>query len=85
MALAVKLTQFVESLQQMISEATPHVLCGYLYELASLFMSFYEACPIMKGYVPEATKVSRLGLTLATKKTLMMGLDILGIEKLERM
>lgn len=85
MALALKLTQFIEALELVLAEATPHVLCSYLYELASLFMSFYEACPILKSDVPEATKMSRLVLASATSKTLAVGLDLLGIETLDRM
>lgn len=85
MALALKLTQFIEALDQVIAEATPHVLCTYLYELASLFMSFYEACPILKDDVAEATKMSRLVLASATSKTLAVGLELLGIDTLDRM
>ena len=29
--------------------AEPHRLCGYLFELASLFTSFYEECPVLKA------------------------------------
>jgi arginyl-tRNA synthetase len=84
-ALALKLVQFIESLDRMVAEATPHVLCTYLYELASLFMSFYEACPILKDDVPETTKNSRLALASATSKTLAVGLGLLGIDTLDRM
>lgn len=84
-ALALKLGQFIESLEQVLAEATPHVLCTYLYELASLFMSFYEACPILKDDVPEAMKMSRLMLAAATSKTISLGLELLGIKTLDRM
>ncbi len=84
-ALAIKLMQFEEVLDQMISDATPHVLCGYLYELASLYMSFYEACPVLKEGVEESTKASRLMLCNLVAKTLAKGLDLLGIEVMEQM
>lgn len=83
--LAVKLVQFQEALQQVANEATPHVLCTYLYELASNFMSFYEACPMLKTDVSEADKSSRLQLAAATAKTLKLGLDLLGIDTMEKM
>ncbi|WP_297819840.1 arginine--tRNA ligase [uncultured Paraglaciecola sp.] len=83
--LAVKLMQFVEAIKQVSSEATPHVLCTYIYELASLFMSFYEACPILKDDIDEQTKNSRLMLAQLTAKTLQSGLDLLGIETMEKM
>ena len=84
-ALAIKLIQFEEVLDQMIAEATPHVLCSYLYELASLYMSFYEACPVLKEGVEPATKESRLMLCNLVAKTLAKGLDLLGIEVMEQM
>ena len=84
-ALALKLSQFIEALDLVLAEATPHVLCTYLYELASLFMSFYEACPILKDDVSEEDKHSRLMLASATAKTLAVGLDLLGIETLDKM
>jgi arginyl-tRNA synthetase len=83
--LAVKLMQYVEAIKQVSSEATPHVLCSYIYELASLFMSFYEACPILKEGIDEQTKNSRLMLAQLTAKTLQSGLDLLGIETMQKM
>lgn len=83
--LAVKLMQYVEAIKQVSSEATPHVLCTYIYELASLFMSFYEACPILKEGIDEQTKNSRLMLAQLTAKTLQSALDLLGIETMENM
>jgi arginyl-tRNA synthetase len=84
-ALALKLLQLEEVLDSVISESTPNLLCNYLYELASLYMSFYEACPILKEGIDEAVKKSRLALCLNISKTLKQGLDILGIEVMERM
>jgi arginyl-tRNA synthetase len=83
--LAVKLMQYVEAIKQVSSEATPHILCTYIYELASLFMSFYEACPILKVGIDEQTKNSRLMLAQLTAKTLQSSLDLLGIETMEKM
>ena len=83
--LAVKLMQYVEAIKQVSSEATPHILCTYIYELASLFMSFYEACPILKEGTDEQTKNSRLMLAQLTAKTLQSSLDLLGIETMEKM
>ena len=68
-----------------MTEATPHVLCTYLYELASLYMKFYEACPILKEDVAEAEKQRRLQLCRLTGNTLGHGLSLLGIDTLERM
>jgi len=84
-ALALKLLQLEEVLDLMISEATPHVLCGYLYELASLYMTFYEACPVLKEGVEPSVRDSRLVLCNLVAKTLKSGLDLLGIEVMEQM
>lgn len=84
-ALALKLLQLEDVIDAVISECTPNLLCNYLYELASLYMSFYEACPILKEGISEEVKHSRLALCQLISKTLNQGLDILGIEVMERM
>lgn len=83
--LAVKLLQYVESINQVTSEATPHVMCTYIYELASIFSTFYEACPILKEDVSKQVKQSRLMLTALTARTLKSAMDLLGIETMEKM
>lgn len=82
-ALAVKLCQFEEAIQQVANDGMPHFLCAYLYDLAGTFMTFYEACPILNA--EEDVKLSRLQLALNTASTLKLGLSLLGIETLERM
>ncbi len=83
--LAIKLLQFSETLDQVAREAMPHVLCNYLYDLASLYMSFYEACPILKEGVADDLRNSRLRLCHLVARTIEKGLDLLGIEVMERM
>ncbi|HHF4079151.1 arginyl-tRNA synthetase [Haemophilus influenzae] len=82
--LAIKLLQFEEAVQTVGKEGTPHVLCAYLYELAGIFSSFYEHCPILNAE-DEAVKLSRLKLALLTEKTLKQGLALLGIKTVEKM
>ncbi len=84
-ALALKLLQLEEVIDAVISECTPNLLCNYLYELASLYMSFYEACPILKDGISDEIKHSRLALCLFISNTLKQGLELLGIETMERM
>lgn len=83
--LAMKLLQLEEVLDSVIAEGTPNLLCNYLYELASLYMSFYEACPILKDTVSTEVKEARLALCHVIANTLEQGLTILGIEVMERM
>lgn len=84
-ALALKLLQLEDVLDAVTTECTPNLLCSYLYELASLYMSFYEACPILKDGIEEDVRNSRLVLCGLIATTLKQGLDILGIETMERM
>lgn len=81
--LAKKLVLFPEVVAKVAERGMPHYLCTYLFELAGLFSSFYEACPILNAE-PEA-KHSRLKLAALTQRTLEKGLALLGIETLERM
>lgn len=79
-----KLAQFGEILARMVDKGQPHILCGYLYELAGAFSSFYEACPVLSAD-SETARDSRLLLSRLTADTLKQGLSLLGIETLERM
>jgi arginyl-tRNA synthetase len=82
--LATRLLQFEEVLTTVAREGTPHTMCAYLYDVAGLFSSFYEHCPILNA-ADETSRQSRLKLALLTQKTLKTGLDTLGIETVERM
>ncbi len=83
-ALSLHLLRFGEVLDQVARDAYPHLLCSYLYELASLYMAFYEHCPVLKAD-DDALRSSRLRLCDGVARTLGTGLDLLGIEVMERM
>ncbi|MGK0247717.1 MAG: arginyl-tRNA synthetase [Oleispira sp.] len=82
--LANKLMQFPEILERISQRGQPHTLCSYIYEVAGLFSSFYEHCPILNAET-EDQKMSRLRLAALAGKTIKQGLNLLGIETLERM
>ena len=82
--LATKLAQFSEVLNAVADKGTPHSLCAYLYELAGLFSSFYEHCPILNAE-QDSVRNSRLRLAALTGRTLKQGLELLGLQPLERM
>lgn len=82
--LATKLAQFGEVLNNVADKGTPHILCAYLYDLAGLFSSFYEHCPILSAD-DQATQQSRLRLAALSGRTLKQGLELLGLRTLERM
>jgi arginyl-tRNA synthetase len=79
-----RLAQFGEILASVADKGTPHLLCSYLYDLAGLFSSFYENCPILTAEDP-ALRQSRLRLAALTGRTLKQGLELLGLHTLERM
>jgi len=81
--LLIKVLQFPEIVNTVSADCYPNLLCNYLYELAGIFMRFYEACPILKADKP--IKSSRIALASLTAATLKEGLDLLGIETLEKM
>lgn len=62
----------------------PHHLCTYLYEVASLFATFYQECPVLTAPT-EAERRSRLALCDFTARVLARGLDLVGIQVPERM
>lgn len=81
--LALHLAQFTETLEGVAASAEPHRLCNYLWRLAAKFMRFYETSPVLGS--EGATRVMRLALCERTANTLKQGLQLLGIETLERM
>ncbi len=83
--LAVMLLRFEDVLDRVAADASPNQITTYLYELATLFMRFYEQNPILKGGIDEATKMSRLQLADLTAKTIKQGLDILGIQVVNKL
>jgi len=82
--LALTILRFSEVLELVEKDGTPNSLCNYLFELAGNFMTFYEACPILKTE-DEAIRSSRLQLSQLTADTLKTGLDLLGIAAPDRM
>jgi arginyl-tRNA synthetase len=82
-ALATALLRFGSTVRQVSETLEPHHLCGYLFEVAGLFATFYQACPVLQA--EGATRRSRLALCDLTARVLGRGLDLLGIEAPARM
>ena len=83
LALAKHLLAFPDAVLAVGRELRPHLLCTYLYELATRFSGFYENCPVLKS--EGDVRASRLALTALTAKTLAKGLELLGIGHPDRM
>jgi arginyl-tRNA synthetase len=83
-ALALKLLGFGAVLTGVGETAEPHRLCTYLFDVASLFTTFYEECPVLKAE-PASLRASRLALCALTLDVLTLGLTLLGVPIPERM
>ena len=76
-ALALALLEFPATLARTAETLQPHRICGQLYEIASVFTTFYERCPVLRA--PAPVRASRLALCTLTAQVLARGLDLLGI------
>jgi len=83
-ALALKLLGFGAVVTAVGEAAEPHRLCAYLFDVASLFTTFYEECPVLKAE-PAELRASRLALCALTLRVLTEGLGLLGVPVPERM
>lgn len=83
-ALVLELLRFGAVLEDVAATLEPHRLCGYLFELAGSFTTFYERCPVLRAESDEVRR-SRLALCDLTAEVLAKGLGLLGIEAPERM
>ncbi|MGW1161241.1 arginine--tRNA ligase [Streptomyces sp. NPDC002519] len=83
-ALGLHVDQFAETVAEAAAEYAPHKLAGYLYQLASLYTSFYDKCPVLKAETPEQVE-NRLLLCDVTARTLHEGMSLLGIRTPERL
>jgi arginyl-tRNA synthetase len=75
---------FTETVAEAAAEYAPHKLAAYLYQLASLYTTFYDKCPVLKADTPQQTE-NRLFLCDITARTLHQGMALLGIRTPERL
>jgi arginyl-tRNA synthetase len=80
--LARKLVATPDVLRRVAEEYAPNHLCAHLYDISQAYNQFYEHCPVLRS--EEPTRTSRLALCALTARTLAVGLDLLGIDVLER-
>lgn len=83
-ALALELLKYPSVVRGAADACEPHRLCGYLFDLATAFSSFFTACPVLKADSDEL-RLSRLRLASLTGRVLRDGLHCLGIAAPERM
>ena len=78
-----KLSQFAYAVECSAENNLPSHLADYLYDLAQLTNHYYEVNPILRS--EPKVRTLRLNLIKAVAETLKSGLNLLGIETLERM
>ncbi len=83
-ALGFTLLGFDGAVADALETYQPHRLCTYLFELATRFTEFYEACPVLRAE-SEDVRASRLALCDLTARVLAAGLDLLGIRAPDEM
>ncbi|MFJ9901801.1 arginine--tRNA ligase [Streptomyces sp. NPDC101152] len=84
-ALGLHLDAFGDTVFEAAAEYAPHKLAAYLYQLASLYTSFYDKCPVIKPAPPKDVAENRLLLCDLTARTLHQGMSLLGIRTPERL
>jgi arginyl-tRNA synthetase len=83
-ALALQLLRFPEAVDAAAADYLPHLISGYLWDLAKSYSVFFENCPVLKAETPEL-KDSRLLLVDLVGRAIKQSLDLLGIRVVERM
>ncbi|MEV6053137.1 arginine--tRNA ligase [Streptomyces sp. NPDC052107] len=83
-ALGLHVDAFAETVTEAAAEYAPHKLTAYLYQLASLYTSFYDKCPVLKAETPAQVE-NRLFLCDITARTLHQGMALLGIRTPEKL
>jgi arginyl-tRNA synthetase len=83
-ALALALLRFPEAVEAAAADYRPNLIAGYLWELANTYSGFFQNCPVLKAPTPQL-RSSRLLLCELTARVIQKGLDLLGIQTVERM
>lgn len=65
-------------------QLAPHLIAGYVYEVAQQFNKFYQECPVLT-IDNMIVKQRRINLCAATSQVIKNGLGLLGIETVEQM
>lgn len=83
-ALILEILRFPEALDLVLEDYRPHQLTAYLFDLSNRFSTFYQECPVLQASSPEV-RAGRLLLCDVTGRVIRRGLQLLGIETVDRM
>ena len=82
--LAIQIVRFHEALDEVLVDCRPNMLANYLYQLAKAYAQFFDECPVLKAENEDA-KNSRLLLCDIVGRIMKRGLQLLGIQTVDRM
>ncbi|PQO36902.1 arginine--tRNA ligase [Blastopirellula marina] len=83
--LAMAILRFSEALDDVLLDYRPNYLTNYLFDqLAKSYSSFYDQCEVLSAGTEEQ-KNSRLLLCDLTARVIQQGLDLLGIQTVDKM
>ncbi len=83
-ALGLEIVRFSEALELAMTDYRPNVLTSYLFDLAGCYSTFFEQCPVLKAE-NDRSRESRLLLCDLTARVIHKGLELLGIDVVEKM
>jgi arginyl-tRNA synthetase len=78
-----QISRFPTEVQRAASEYKPLIIATIAYEIARVFTSFYDQCPVVQA--EPKVREARLGLVAAARQTLANALALLGIKAPEVM
>jgi len=81
--LVMLLSKFSYVVQRVVEELKPSVFAEYVLSVANAFNDFYRDHPVLKA--DSELRMHRLAIVDATRIVLRNGLELLGVEPLERM
>jgi arginyl-tRNA synthetase len=79
-----QLLAFPGEVAEAAERRAPHRIAAYALQLAQDFTAFYHECRVV-GARPPALEAFRLGLCVATQRTLAGGMELLGVSAPEEM
>jgi arginyl-tRNA synthetase len=77
------LSKFPEVVEESADIYSPNLICNFLLELCQEFNLFYEKIPVLKAKTKDL-KIARLALIEGISQVIKNGLNLLGIEVLEK-
>jgi arginyl-tRNA synthetase len=81
--LAIRLLRYEEVLHESMVDYRPNLIANYLFELVQQYFVFFEKCPVLKE--TGTLRQSRLQLCDLIARIIRQGLELLGIEAVDRM